>query len=43
MLGIDLILFGVPGLTVWAIQMMWIPLFAAGVSMGWSLLGLQKL
>ncbi|CAM2923245.1 fatty acid desaturase [Legionella worsleiensis] len=34
MLVIDLFLFGVPGLTVWAIQMMWIPLFAAGVING---------
>lgn len=34
MLGIDLLLFGVPGLTIWAIQMMWIPFFAAGVING---------
>ena len=34
MLGIDLLLFGVPGLTVWAVQMLWIPLFAAGVING---------
>lgn len=34
MLGIDLILFGVIGLTVWAIQMIWIPFFAAGVING---------
>lgn len=34
MLLIDLFLFGVPGLTVWAIQMMWIPFFAAGVVNG---------
>ena len=34
MLGIDLILFGVPGLTIWALQMLWIPLFAAGVVNG---------
>lgn len=34
MLFIDLFLFGVPGLTVWAIQMIWIPLFAAGVING---------
>jgi stearoyl-CoA desaturase (delta-9 desaturase) len=33
-LFLDLFLFGVPGLTVWAIQMMWIPLFAAGVVNG---------
>lgn len=34
MLGIDLLLFGIPGITVWAIQMMWIPFFAAGVING---------
>jgi len=34
MLGVDLVLFGVPGITVWALQMMWIPLFAAGVING---------
>ncbi len=34
MLAIDLLLFGVPGLTIWAIQMMWIPFFAAGVING---------
>ncbi len=34
MLIIDLFLFGVLGLTVWAIQMMWIPFFAAGVING---------
>ncbi|MEM7080887.1 MAG: fatty acid desaturase [Pseudomonadota bacterium] len=31
---IDVALFGVIGLTVWAIQMIWIPLFAAGVING---------
>ncbi|WP_263145890.1 delta-9 fatty acid desaturase DesA [Pseudomonas sp. RIT-PI-AD] len=31
---IDLALFGVLGMTVWAIQMMWIPLWAAGVING---------
>lgn len=31
---IDLALFGVLGLTVWAVQMMWIPLLAAGVVNG---------
>ncbi len=31
---LDLFLFGIPGITVWAIQMMWIPLFAAGVING---------
>ena len=30
----QLILFGLPGLAVWAIQMMWIPFFAAGVING---------
>lgn len=34
MLGINLLLFGVLGLTVWAIQMIWIPLHAAGVING---------
>ncbi|WP_298626377.1 fatty acid desaturase [uncultured Legionella sp.] len=34
MLFVDLFLFGVLGLTVWAIQMMWIPIFAAGVING---------
>lgn len=34
MLAIDLVLFGVPGITIWAIQMMWIPLWAAGVVNG---------
>jgi stearoyl-CoA desaturase (delta-9 desaturase) len=34
MLLIDLLLFGVPGITVWAVQMIWIPLFAAGVING---------
>lgn len=34
MLGLDLLLFGVLGLTVWAIQMLWIPFFAAGVING---------
>lgn len=31
---IDLALFGVLGLTVWAVQMMWIPIWAAGVING---------
>lgn len=30
----DLLLFGLPGITIWAIQMMWIPLHAAGVVNG---------
>ncbi len=34
MLVIDLVLFGPLGLTVWALQMIWIPLFAAGVVNG---------
>ncbi|MCQ4257897.1 delta-9 fatty acid desaturase DesA [Stutzerimonas stutzeri] len=34
MLGIDLALFGVIGLTVWAVQMIWIPVWAAGVVNG---------
>ena len=34
MLGIDLALFGVWGLAVWAIQMIWIPFWAAGVING---------
>ncbi len=34
MLLIDILLFGVPGITIWAIQMMWIPVWAAGVVNG---------
>lgn len=34
MLIINLILFGIPGLTIWAIQMMWIPFFAGGIVNG---------
>ncbi|MGE4336695.1 MAG: acyl-CoA desaturase [Pigmentiphaga sp.] len=34
MLVIDLLLFGVLGLTVWAVQMAWIPFWAAGVVNG---------
>ncbi len=34
MLAIDLVLFGVVGLTIWAVQMIWIPFFAAGVING---------
>lgn len=34
MLVIDLLLFGVMGLSIWAIQMMWIPFWAAGVING---------
>lgn len=34
MLLADLALFGVPGMSIWAIQMMWIPVWAAGVVNG---------
>jgi stearoyl-CoA desaturase (delta-9 desaturase) len=34
MLAIDLVLFGAIGLTVWAVQMAWIPFWAAGVVNG---------
>lgn len=34
MLIIDLLLFGVIGVTVWAVQMLWIPFYAAGVVNG---------
>jgi stearoyl-CoA desaturase (delta-9 desaturase) len=34
MLGLNLILFGVPGIAIWAVQMAWIPFFAAGVVNG---------
>ena len=34
MLIIDVALFGVLGLTVWAIQMIWIPITAAGIING---------
>ena len=34
MFVLDLILFGVPGITIWAVQMIWIPFFAAGVING---------
>ncbi|WP_338844494.1 fatty acid desaturase [Massilia sp. W12] len=34
MLIIDLLLFGVVGLTVWAVQMLWIPVTAAGIING---------
>lgn len=34
MLGIDVLLFGVTGVTMWAIQMAWIPFFAAGIING---------
>jgi len=34
MLILDLLLFGVYGITLWAMQMLWIPFFAAGVING---------
>lgn len=34
MLIINLLLFGLPGLTIWAVQMAWIPFFAAGIING---------
>jgi stearoyl-CoA desaturase (delta-9 desaturase) len=34
MFFINLLLFGIPGITVWAIQMIWIPFHAAGVING---------
>lgn len=34
MLAINVVLFGALGLTVWAVQMMWIPVWAAGVING---------
>ena len=34
LLGINYILFGFWGISIWAVQMMWIPLFAAGVING---------
>jgi stearoyl-CoA desaturase (delta-9 desaturase) len=34
MLSIDLVLFGAIGLTIWAVQMLWMPVFAAGIING---------
>ncbi|MGR9091858.1 MAG: fatty acid desaturase, partial [Gammaproteobacteria bacterium] len=34
MLTLDIVLFGPIGLTIWAVQMIWIPIFAAGVING---------
>ena len=31
---IHFLLFGIPGIAIWAVQMMWIPIFAAGVING---------
>jgi stearoyl-CoA desaturase (delta-9 desaturase) len=34
MLVLDVVLFGVYGIVIWAVQMLWIPIFAAGVING---------
>lgn len=34
MAGMDLLFFGAAGITIWAVQMLWIPFFAAGVING---------
>lgn len=34
MMSIDILLFGLPGLAMWAVQMIWIPFFAAGIING---------
>jgi len=34
MFFIDLLLFGIPGIIIWSVQMAWIPFFAAGVING---------
>ena len=34
MLLIDVLLFGLPGISIWGVQMMWIPVWAAGVVNG---------
>ena len=34
MMVIDIVLFGFIGITIWAVQMMWIPFFAAGIING---------
>ncbi len=34
MLSVNLLLFGPLGLTIWAVQMLWIPIFAAGIVNG---------
>jgi stearoyl-CoA desaturase (delta-9 desaturase) len=34
MFVLDVILFGVPGITFWALQMIWMPFFAAGIVNG---------
>jgi stearoyl-CoA desaturase (Delta-9 desaturase) len=34
MFVIDMVLFGIPGIAIWAVQMMWIPFWAAGIVNG---------
>ena len=34
MLALDIFLFGLPGLIIYAVQMLWIPFWAAGVVNG---------
>lgn len=34
MLLVDLLLFGLPGISIWALQMLWMPFFAAGIVNG---------
>jgi stearoyl-CoA desaturase (delta-9 desaturase) len=34
MLAINILLFGAIGITIWAVQMLWIPIFAAGIING---------
>lgn len=34
MFALDLILFGAGGISIWAVQMLWIPIFAAGIVNG---------
>src|SRR4029434_4773151 len=36
MMGVNLVLFGPIGLTIWAIQMVWIPITAAGIINGFG-------
>ena len=36
MLLVNILLFGIPGVSIWAIQMMWIPVWAAGVVNGFG-------
>jgi stearoyl-CoA desaturase (delta-9 desaturase) len=42
MLAVNMMLFGPIGATIWAIQMMWIPITAAGVIKASALLGLPQ-